>query len=238
MPYLGDPNLVNWIIAANPLVLVIDPLQAFLPNSANMNNRQQMRKVLQDLRMLAQQQGFAILLVTHTNKNPSAFGRKRLNGSGELWDTARSVLIMGHTRDGSKSYVSHEKSSYGVPADTILFTTETAEVRGIKTVRLKFDSTSDWKDEDFCREKPENKAQKYAEVQRMILLTLNAAPEGRMVSKELQRLVLGKTGCSESTYNHARSALSGDDLIKNVRQSVPEGGVCGVTALTRNTAVA
>lgn len=29
MPYLGDPDLVNWIIAANPLVLVVDPLQAF-----------------------------------------------------------------------------------------------------------------------------------------------------------------------------------------------------------------
>lgn len=238
MPYLGDPDLVNWIIAADPLVLVIDPLQTFLPNSANMNNRQQMRKVLQDLRMLAQQHGFAILLVTHTNKNPSAFGRKRLNGSGELWDTARSVLIMGHTRDGSKSYVSHEKSSYGVPADTILFTTETVEVRGIKTVRLKLDSTSDWKDEDFCREKPDNKGQKYAEVQREILRTLNAAPGNRMVSKELQRLVLEKTGCSESTYNHARSALSNEDLIKNVRQSVPEVGVCGVTALTWNAAVA
>lgn len=238
MPYLGDPDLVNWIIAANPLVLVVDPLQAFFPNSANMNNRQQMRRVLQDLRMLAQQQGFAILLVTHTNKNPSAFGRKRLNGSGELWDTARSVLIMGHTRDGSKSYVSHEKSSYGVPTDTILFTTETVEVRGIKTVRLKFDSTSDWKDEDFCREKPDNKGQKYAEVQREILRTLNAAPGNCMVSKELQRLVVEKTGCSESTYNHARSALSGDGLIKNVRQIVPEVGVCGVTALTQSTAVA
>lgn len=69
MHYLGDPDLVNWIIAANPLVLVIDPLQAFLPNSANMNNRQQMRRVLQDLRMLAQQQGFAILLVTHAGRS-------------------------------------------------------------------------------------------------------------------------------------------------------------------------
>ena len=145
---------------------------------------------------------------------------------------------MGNTRDGSKSYVSHEKSSYGVPADTILFTTETVEVRGIKTVRLKFDSTSDWKDEDFCREKPDNKGQKYAEVQRELLRTLNAAPGNCMVSKELQRLVLEKTGCSESTYNHARSALSGDGLIKNVRQIVPEVGVCGVTALTQSTAVA
>lgn len=59
-----------------------------------------------------------------------------------------------------------------------------------------------------------------------------------MVSKELQRLVREKTGCSESTYNHARSELSGDDLIKNVRQIVPEVGVCGVTALTQSTAVA
>ena len=117
-------------------------------------------------------------------------------------------------------------------------TTETVEVRGIKTVRLKFDSTSDWKDEDFCREKPDNKGQKYAEVQRLILSMLNTAPGNCMVSKELQRLVQEKTGCSESTYNHARSGLSGEDLIKNVRQIVPEVGVCGVTALTRSTAVA
>ena len=114
----------------------------------------------------------------------------------------------------------------------------TGTVWGIKTVRLKFDSTSDWKDEDFCREKPDNKGQKYAEVQRELLRTLNAAPGNHMVSKELQRLVMEKTGCSESTYNHARSALSGDGLIKNVRQIVPEVGVCGVTALTRSTAVA
>ena len=71
-----------------------------------------------------------------------------------------------------------------------------------------------------------------------ILRTLNAAPGNCMVSKELQRLVVEKTGCSESTYNHARSALSGDGLIKNVRQIVPEVGVCGVTALTQSTAVA
>lgn len=105
--------------------------------------------------MQAQQHGFAILLVTHTNKNPGACGRKRLNGSGELWDIARNVLIMGHAKNSNKIYVSHEKSSYDAPADTILFTTETVTVKGVETARAKFDSTSDWKDEDFCREKPD-----------------------------------------------------------------------------------
>lgn len=238
MPQLGDPDLMNWIAAGDPLLLVIDPFQAFLPDSVNLNNRQQIRNLLQLLRMQAQQHGFAILLVTHTNKNPGACGRKRLNGSGELWDTARNVLIMGHAKNGNKIYVSHEKSSYDAPADTILFTTETVTVRGVETARAKFDSTSDWKDEDFCREKPDRAAPKYAGVQSRILAMLNAAPDKRMVSKELQRLVQEETGCSDSTYNHARSDLSRVGIVKNIRQKTLEGGCCWVTGLEQGAAVA
>ena len=62
MPQLGDPDLMNWIAAGDPLLLVIDPFQAFLPDSVNLNNRQQIRNSLQLLRMQAQQHGFAILL--------------------------------------------------------------------------------------------------------------------------------------------------------------------------------
>ena len=201
MPQLGDPDLMNWIAAGDPLLLVIDPFQAFLPDSVNLNNRQQIRNLLQLLRMQAQQHGFAILLVTHTNKNPGACGRKRLNGPGELWDTARNVLIMGHAR-------------------------------------AKFDSTSDWKDEDFCREKPDRAAPKYAGVQSRILAMLNAAPDKCMVSKELQRLVQEETGCSDSTYNHARSDLSRVGIVKNIRQKTLEGGCCWVTGLEQGAAVA
>ena len=201
-------------------MLVIDPFQAFLPDSVNLNNRQQIRSLLQLLRMQAQQHGFAILLVTHTNKNPGACGRKRLNGSGELWDTA------------------HEKSSYDAPANTILFTTETVTVKGVETARAKFDSTSDWKDEDFCREKPDRAAPKYAGVQSRILAMLNAAPDKRMVSKELQRLVQEETGCSDSTYNHARSDLSRVGIVKNIRQKTLEGGCCWVTGLEQGAEVA
>lgn len=238
MPQLGDPDLMNWIAAGDPLLLVIDPFQAFLPDSVNLNNRQQIRGLLQLLRMQAQQHGFAILLVSHTNKNPGACGRKRLNGSGELWDTARNVLIMGHAKNGNKIYVSHEKSSYDAPADTILFTTETVTVKEVETARAKFDSTSDWKDEDFCREKPDRAAPKYAGVQSRILAMLNAAPDKRMVSKELQRLVQEETGCSDSTYNHARSDLSRVGIVKNIRQKTLEGGCCWVTGLEQGAAVA
>jgi integrase/recombinase XerD len=48
---------------------------------------------------------------------------------------------------------------------------------------------------DFCRERPDRAAPKYAGVQSRILAMLNAAPDKCMVSKELQRLVQEETGC-------------------------------------------
>lgn len=75
MPQLGNPDLMNWIAAGDPLLLVIDPFRAFLPDSVNLNNRQQIRGLLQLLRMQAQQHGFAILLVTHSD-NPEAIQKK------------------------------------------------------------------------------------------------------------------------------------------------------------------
>lgn len=110
--------------------------------------------------------------------------------------------------------------------------------KGVETARAKFDSTSDWKDEDFCREKPDRAAPKYAGVQSRILTMLNAAPDKCMVSKELQRLVQEETGCSDSTYNHARSDLSRVGIVKNIRQKTLEGGCCWVTGLEQGAAVA
>lgn len=94
MPQLGNPDLMNWIAAGDPLLLVIDPFRAFLPDSVNLNNRQQIRGLLQLLRMQAQQHGFAILLVTHTNKNPGACGRKRLNISEKYAHKDRSLSML------------------------------------------------------------------------------------------------------------------------------------------------
>ena len=225
LPYLDDPEFMHQNVSAEPKVLVVDPVQAFLPSAVSMNNRQKVRKLLQELRMLAQKYGFAVLLVTHTNKNSGAYGRKRLNGSADFWDAARNVLMMGHTKNDNKIYVSHEKSSYAAPADTILFTTETVEVNGIQTVRAVFVSTTEWKDEDFVREKPEETGEKHDDVQKTILSMLMASPAKQMASNELKTLVMGRTQCSESTYNHARSALRREQIIDNSRQGA-SGGCC------------
>lgn len=70
MPYLDDPEFMNLVVSGDPMVLVVDPVQACLSDKVNMNNRQDVRKLMQELHMLAQRYGFAVLLVMHTNKNP------------------------------------------------------------------------------------------------------------------------------------------------------------------------
>ena len=115
---------------------------------------------------------FGILMVVHTNKSANVSGRKRLSGSADLWDVARSVMIMGRTKNEGKVYVSHEKVSNATPAETVLFTIAEAEVQGVPTAQAVFDSTSEWKDADFINEKPTRSTGKADNVQEMIMTVI------------------------------------------------------------------
>ena len=69
------------------------------------------------------------------------FGRNRVADSADIWDIARSVLIAGCTQD-DRRYLSHEKSDYGEPEATALFSIN----EGVAV----FEEYSDRKDRDFA----------------------------------------------------------------------------------------
>ena len=142
-------------------------------------------------------------------------------------------MIMGRTKNEGKVYVSHEKISNATPAETVLFTIAEAEVQGVPTASAVFDSTSDWKDADFISEKPARSTGKADDVREMIVSILSETPAGQMASSELQRLVMGRAQCCESTYNHARSTLSRAGVIANVRQGFKGGRGCCLTVLSQ-----
>ena len=90
----------------------------------------------------------------HTNKRANVSGRARLADSSDIWDIARSVLMMGRDKNSEKLYLSHEKSSYSALARTALLHIEQAQVEGVKTAVAVFDSRTDKKDADFVEECP------------------------------------------------------------------------------------
>lgn len=141
-----DGELIKAIRTIEPKLVIIDPLQSFIPKGIAMERRNDMRQMLAPLQKCAEEINVAICVIMHTNKRQAASGRDRLADSADIWDIARSVFIMGNCNDEDHTrYISHEKSSYCEPIPTTL-------CRIDRTGLYKIGET-DRKDYDFIHER-------------------------------------------------------------------------------------
>lgn len=216
---LKDQVLADFAAKAGPLLLIVDPLQSFLPADVEMASRNQMRSALLPLRAIAAKQGCAVLIVMHSNKKQGVSGRARLADSSDIWDMARSVLMMGRAKNDGKIYLSHEKNSYARPQQTVLLHIDDVEVEGVKTARAVFDGYTDKKDADFIEERRVRTAETRQDTRSAILNVLSESRLGSMPSNELRAAVLREVGCSDGTYNRAYTELikSGEITKQNLR---------------------
>ena len=217
---LKDQALADFAAKAGPLLLIVDPLQSFLPSDVEMASRNQMRSALLPLRAIAAKQGCAVLIVMHSNKKQGVSGRARLADSSDIWDMARSVLMMGRSNSDGKIYLSHEKSSYSRPQQTVLLHIEDVELDGVRTAQAVFDGYTDKKDADFIKEPRVRQAQTKEDTRDAILNVLAESRLGSMASSELRAAVVKEIGCSDRTYNRAYSELvrSGEVTKCTIRQ--------------------
>ena len=217
---LKDQALADFAAKAGPLLLIVDPLQSFLPAGVEMASRNQMRSILLPLKAIAAAQQCAVLLVMHSNKKQGVSDRKRLADSSDIWDMARSVLMMGRSNSDGKIYLSHEKSSYSRPQQTVLLHIEDVELDGVRTAQAVFDGYTDKKDADFIKEPRVRQAQTKEDTRDAILNVLAESRLGSMASNELRTAVMQEIGCSDRTYNRAYSELvrSGEVTKCTIRQ--------------------
>ena len=219
---LKDQALADFAAKAGPLLLIVDPLQSFLPADVEMASRNQMRSALLPLRAIAAKQGCAVLIVMHSNKKQGVSGRARLADSSDIWDMARSVLMMGRAKNDGKIYLSHEKNSYARPQQTVLLHIDDVEVEGVKTARAVFDGYTDKKDADFIEERRVRTAETRQDTRSAILNVLSESRLGSMPSNELRAAVLREVGCSDSTYNRVYSELVKSGEI--AKHQINQGG--------------
>ena len=217
---IKDQALADFVDRLDPVLLILDPLQSFLGADVEMASRNQMRSALLPLKGLCTQHRMAALVAMHTNKKQGVSGRARLADSSDLWDIARSVLMMGSSKTDGKIYLSHEKSSYSKPARTILMHIEDDKAEGLQTARAVFDGTTDKKDADFLEERRLRLAQTRDDTTAAILNTLAESRLGSMASNELRAAVLNEAKCGQRTYERAYADLvkSGRITKKTIRQ--------------------
>ena len=217
---LKDQALADFAAKAGPLLLIVDPLQSFLPAGVEMASRNQMRSILLPLKAIAAARQCAVLLVMHSNKKQGVSGRARLADSSDIWDMARSVLMMGRAKNDGKIYLSHEKNSYARPQQTVLLHIEDVELDGVRTAQAVFDGYTDKKDADFIKEPRVRQAQTKEDTRDAILNVLAESRLGSMASSELRAAVVKEIGCSDRTYERAYADLvrSGDVKKHTIRQ--------------------
>lgn len=119
---LSDQRLAQAIRETGAGLLVLDPIQAYLGDGVDMHRANEVRPIFKRLGQLAEQTGCAIVLVGHMNKMQGAKSAYRGLGSIDFRAAARSVLLVGRSKEDSDvRVVVHDKSSLAPEGASILF---------------------------------------------------------------------------------------------------------------------
>ena len=208
--------LEELVKAKRPKLLIFDPVQQYIPQTVKMAERNAMRRCLAPLKRLCEVYGCTILLVVHTNKRDGASGRKRLADSTDLWDFARSVLMLGKTKEPGVRYISQEKNSYARESKTILYK--------ITDNGIEYAGTTSKKESDFIREQFVQKGDS-PQRQNAKECIRDALEAGDVEAAELKKSVCA-AGVSSNAYTVALKQMVNE---KAVHRKVISGGKKGGT---------
>lgn len=201
-----DGDLLKEIIATNrPGVIVFDPLQAFVPANLRMGDRNAMRKCFSPLIGYGEKYGLTSIIIAHANKQSGVWGRKRIADSSDIWDSSRSVLMTGITKDSDVRYISHEKSNWGKLEKSVLY-----ELNECVPV---FKAYTQKKDRDFIQEdaRERNIRPVVEDAKDFIIETLTEHKQ--MEVSELDELAAANS-ISKNALKDAKAALKKEDLTR------------------------
>lgn len=211
---LLDRKLIEAIHQIKPALVILDPLQAFVPKGYAMERRNEMRQLLAPLQKCAEEMSVAFLIVMHTNKRMGAYGRMRLADSADMWDIARSVFIMGNCNDEEKTrYISHEKSSYSEAIPTAL-----CKIGPEGLYRV---GSTEKKDYDYGRERDKHSggrpSAKMDEAKDLIMNILLQQPGWKADAKTINSIAKSNDVTAD-TCARARKALQDEEKIEQIHE--------------------
>jgi hypothetical protein len=123
---LSIPDDIPVIAAAiervGAVLVIVDPLMAFLPGEVNSHRDQDVRRALAPLARLAERTGAAVVVVRHLNKATGGNVLYRGGGSIGIVGAARSgLLVAKHPEDDERRVLASFKSNLAAPAPSLVF---------------------------------------------------------------------------------------------------------------------
>ena len=109
---LKEDDIRSAIEQSRAGLMIIDPVQAFLPVGATMTNVNAMRPIFTMLSNVAMETGCSIVLIGHMNKNEGAKDIHRGLGSADIAASVRSILLVHRKKEENMSIVRAVKSNF------------------------------------------------------------------------------------------------------------------------------
>lgn len=116
-----DLDLKTFIKEHEVKLIVMSPLNSFLPELKDANHALNVRRSLEDLQQIIEGTDCAIFALCHLNKKVDLDSVDRLLGSVEYTNVARSVLLMRAEKNSAQVRMALMKHNLGPPADDLLF---------------------------------------------------------------------------------------------------------------------
>ncbi len=118
----GLQGVILHLKEIHPLLVVVDPIQAYLGGKVNMSSANEVRPILAKLAALASYYDFALLIIRHLTKGGRDKALYRGLGSIDFAGAARSVLLVGSDQvDPCKRAIVHVKSNISPLGEPIGF---------------------------------------------------------------------------------------------------------------------
>lgn len=197
-----DERIEEIIEKTGARLLVMDPLQSFIPQDGDLHSAGRMRSLLGNLSVIAEKHRCAIVLIGHMNKNNSGKSLYRGLGSIDIAAIVRSVLMVERDEEDAKiRYMYPIKSSLAPEGCAIAFKFD-------KRHGFQWIGPCDYKHYEVMEETQENKS----DIAERILLAL--LKDTNMPSVEVLKY-LSDIGISERTVNKVKKKLG----IKSIKIS-------------------
>ena len=195
------------IIQNGARLIILDPIQAYMGDKADMNKANEVRPIFRRLAEVAERTGCAVILIGHLNKAAGGQSAYRGLGSIDFRAAARSVLLIGRVkREPNVRVIIHDKSSLAPEGKPVAFCLDPET--GFEWIG-EYDITAD----ELLSGAGGNNATKTEQAEKLILDLL---ADGKELASEDIEKAAADAGISARTVRAAKKNLDGRITSKRI----------------------
>ena len=197
---LSDERIEKAIVQNGARLIILDPIQAYMGDKADMNKANEVRPIFRRLADVAERTGCAVILIGHLNKAAGGQSAYRGLGSIDFRAAARSVLLIGRVkREPNVRVIVHDKSSLAPEGKPVAFCLDPET--GFSWIG-EYDITAD----ELLSGAGGNTATKTEQAEKLILELLANGKE--LASEDIEKAAVD-AGISERTVQNAKRNMGG-----------------------------